>query len=168
MSTTLAPSRLGSGGDVLRVGSIGLRTRKMRAALSALGIAIGIAAIVAVFGISDSSKADLLDQLDGLGTNLLTVQVGQSLGGGTAALPLTAEQMIYRVPPVEQVSSVETVPAQVYRNDRIDSAETGGITVKAAKTGLLGVLHGSVGQGHFLNPVTERQPVVVLGSGAAP
>jgi putative ABC transport system permease protein len=153
--------------DVLSVGSLGLRTRKVRAALSVLGIAIGIASIVGVLGISDSSKADLLAQLDALGTNLLTVQAGQTLGGSSAALPASAEPMVRRIPPVEQVSSVETVPAGVYRNDRIDSADTGGITVKAARPGLLSILRGEVAQGRFLSSRTVDAPVVVLGSVAA-
>src|SRR5690349_24048892 len=92
-------------GDLLRVGSIGLRTRRMRAALSALGIAIGIAAMVAVLGISDSSKADLLSSLDRLGTNLLTVQASTGIGGGgEASLPTTTEVMLRRIQPVEQAS----------------------------------------------------------------
>ena len=69
---------------MLRTGSLGLRTRRLRAALSALGIAIGIASMVAVLGISESSKADLLAQLDRLGTNLLRVAPGQSFLGEEA------------------------------------------------------------------------------------
>ena len=85
-------------GDLLRVGSIGLRTRRMRASLSALGIAIGIAAMVSVLGISDSSKADLLASLDRLGTNLLTVEAGSGIGGtANATLPPTAEPMLRRI-----------------------------------------------------------------------
>ena len=61
--------------------SVGLRARPLRAALSALGIAIGTAAIVAVLGLSSSSQAGLLAEIDRLGTNLLTVEAGQSLTG---------------------------------------------------------------------------------------
>ena len=67
--------------------SIGLRTRRLRAGLSALGIAIGVAAIVAVLGLSASSQAGLLGEIDRLGTNLLTVTTGQTLFGETAELP---------------------------------------------------------------------------------
>ena len=63
--------------------SVGLRTRRLRAALSALGIAIGVGAMVAVLGLSASSQAALLAEIDPLGTNLLTVQNGESLGGET-------------------------------------------------------------------------------------
>ena len=50
-----------------------MRTRRLRSALSALGIAIGVAAIVAVLGISSSSQAGLLNEINKLGTNLLDV-----------------------------------------------------------------------------------------------
>ncbi len=162
----LAPSRLAPA-DLLRVGSVGLRTRRLRAGLSALGIAIGIAAIVGVLGISESSRADLMAQLDALGTNLLSVQPGQTLGGGDAALPQEAEAMVGRIGPVQQVSSVADLDATVLRNDRVDQNATGGITVKAARPSLLGVLRGSVAQGRFLDRSSERYPTVVVGAVAA-
>jgi putative ABC transport system permease protein len=86
VSALLAPARL-SLPDVLRVGGAGLRTRPMRVFLSALGIAIGIAAMTSVVGISASSRADLDHTLAALGTNLLSVAPGETFGGDTAALP---------------------------------------------------------------------------------
>ncbi len=167
MSTAmLAPSRL-SPGDVLRVGSVGLRTRRLRAALSGLGIAIGIAAMVSVLGISASSKADLLAQLDRLGTNLLRVSPGETLFGRDASLPKESIGMIRRIGPVEGVAATGTVSATVRRTDLISSSETGGISVKAARSDLLQVLGGTVRTGTFLNAATERYPAVVLGSAAA-
>src|SRR5262249_60378281 len=83
-----------------RLAAVGLRTRKLRAALSALGIALGVAAIVAVLGLSASSQAGLLAEIARLGTNLLTVQNGQDFTGGTAQLPVTAPPMITRPPGV--------------------------------------------------------------------
>jgi putative ABC transport system permease protein len=154
-------------GDLLRVGTFGLRTRRARAALSAVGIAIGIAAIVAVLGISRSSQAGLLDQLDRLGTNLLQVQAGQTFGGGTSELPTTSETMVGRIAPVQQVSSVASVDATVLRNRFVDPGETGGIQVKAARSDLLQVLEGTMTSGSFLNDATGRYPVTVLGAVAA-
>jgi putative ABC transport system permease protein len=162
----LPPSRLAPA-DLLRVGSIGLRTRRLRAGLSALGIAIGIAAIVGVLGISESSRADLMTQLDALGTNLLSVQPGQTLGGADARLPEESEALVGRIGPVEAVSAVAGVDATVLRNDRVDENATGGISVKAARPNLLGVLRGSVAQGRFLDRASERYPTVVLGAVAA-
>jgi putative ABC transport system permease protein len=154
-------------GDLVRVGSIGLLTRRTRAALSALGIAIGIAAMVSVLGISDSSKADLLASLDRLGTNLLTVQAGGGIGGGDTTLPVTAEQMLRRIGPVEQVSSVTPVDGTVRRTDLVPETHTGGLTVKAADPALLDTLAARMAQGAWLDATRGGLPVVVLGSIAA-
>jgi putative ABC transport system permease protein len=167
MSDGLTASRLHPS-DLLRVGSVGLRTRRVRASLSALGIAIGIAAMVGVLGISESSKADLLSDLDRLGTNLLTVAAAGGIGGGTDnELPTTTEAMVARVGPVLEVSSVTAVDANVYRTDKIPTDETGGITPKAADPGLLATLTGNTAQGRFLDEANSQYPVVVLGSVAA-
>jgi putative ABC transport system permease protein len=162
----LAPSRL-LPTDVLRVGGVGLRTRRLRAALSALGIAIGIAAMVSVLGISESSKSDLIATLDRLGTNLLRVAPGQTIFGENAKLPEEAGPMIGRIAPVESVSAVEGVDATVRRTDYIAEEETGGISVMAADVKLLATLGATVRSGEFLNKATARYPAVVLGSTAA-
>jgi len=136
--------------DLVSVGGVGLRTRRLRAALSALGIAIGIAAMVAVLGISESSRADLLAQLDQLGTNLLTVSPGQTFGGEDAKLPRESVGMAGRINPVQQVAATGNVDASVRRTDKIPKAETGGISVLAADTHLLDSLGGTVDRGAFL------------------
>jgi putative ABC transport system permease protein len=161
-----APSRL-LPADLLRVGAVGLRTRRLRAALSALGIAIGIASMVAVLGLSASSRQGLLDELDRLGTNLLTVAPGQTLGGDDATLPRAARRALSRLGGVEQVATLRSVDATVRRTDRIDPDETGGISVAAADPGLLDTLGGSVSRGRFLNAGSARTPAVVLGVQAA-
>src|SRR5271170_4581946 len=111
-------------GDMLRVASVGLRTRRLRAALSALGIAIGVAAIVAVLGLSSSSQAGLLEEINRLGTNLLTVTNGQSFAGKTAELPLVAPAMIARIDPVETVAETGKIAGNVYRTPLIPEVET--------------------------------------------
>jgi putative ABC transport system permease protein len=153
--------------DVLRVGAVGLRTRRVRAALSAVGIAIGIASMVAVLGISQSSKADLLAQLDSLGTNLLTAGPGQSFFGDDSKLPTTAVVAVSGMPTIQRAASVAAISASVRRTDRIPAEETGGISVKAADRGLLTTLQGSLRSGRFLDAASERFPAVVLGSLAA-
>ena len=162
----LAPSRLLSV-DVFRVGAVGLRTRRLRAGLSALGIAIGIAAMVAVLGLSDSSKSDLIAQLNRLGTNLLRVAPGQTVLGEEAELPEQARPMISRIRPVESVSALEQVDVTVRRTNYIAEEETGGISVMAADVKLLGTLGATVRRGAFLSEATVRYPAVVLGSDAA-
>jgi len=154
--------------DLTRLSTVGLRTRKLRAGLSALGIAIGVAAIVAVLGLSASSQAGLLAEINQLGTNLLTVSNGQALTGGTAELPTTAPGMIDRISGVEQVQSTGTVnSANAYRTPYIPSVDTRGLTVQATSLDLLPVLATTVAQGHYLNAATAQEPVAVLGAAAA-
>jgi putative ABC transport system permease protein len=154
--------------DVLRVGGAGLRTRPMRVFLSALGIAIGIAAMVAVVGISSSSRADLDRQLAALGTNLLTVAPGNTLFGDDASLPTESVAMISRIGPVDQVAATGKVSdANVYRSDRIPAAETGGIAVRAADLGVPAAVGAALADGTWFNAATARYPAVVLGSAAA-
>jgi putative ABC transport system permease protein len=155
-------------GDVLRTGALGLRTRRARAALSALGIAIGVASMVAVLGISESSKADLLAQLDRLGTNLLQVAPGQSFMGDESVLPESAGPMIRRATGVEAVAATASVAdATVRRSPYIDERETGGIGVVAADPSLRSTLGATLAAGTFLNAATARYPAVVLGADAA-
>jgi putative ABC transport system permease protein len=156
-----------SAADLVRVGIVGLRTRKLRAALSALGIAIGIASMVSVIGISDSSRADLLAALDRLGTNLLTVSAGDSIFGEASSLPEEAEEMVRRIGPVQAASAATDVDASVFRSDRVPGTETNGLSVVAADPELLDTLGGTVAEGAFLNRASARYPAVVLGSVAA-
>ncbi len=167
MTAPLAPHRLRPA-DLGRLASIGLRTRKLRAALSALGITIGVAAIVAVLGLSSSSQAGLLAEIDQLGTNLLTVTDGQNLGGGTAELPIAAPGMISRIGPVYAVQYTGTVSGvNVYRTPLIPSINTNALSVQATSLDLPAAIGTSVVQGRYLNPATAREPVAVLGAAAA-
>ncbi|HET8893839.1 MAG TPA: ABC transporter permease [Gaiellaceae bacterium] len=157
----LAPS------DLARVASIGLRTRRLRASLSALGIAIGVAAIVAVLGLSASSQAGLLAEIDRLGTNLLTVTNGSNFLGQTAELPLAAPGMIARIGPVTQVQETGSTSATVYRSPLIPTVNTNALSVLAASLALPATVGTTVAQGRYLNAATAREPVAVLGASAA-
>jgi len=154
--------------DVTRLSTVGLRTRKLRAGLSALGIAIGVAAIVAVLGLSASSQAGLLNEINQLGTNLLTVSNGQSFTGATAELSTSAPAMISRIGGVQQVQDTGTVSgANAYRTPYIPLTDTKGLTVQAASLDLLPVVATGVAQGRYLNAATAEEPVAVLGAAAA-
>jgi putative ABC transport system permease protein len=166
LSAASAPNRLRPA-DLARVASVGLRTRRLRASLSALGIAIGVAAIVAVLGLSSSSQAGLLSQIDRLGTNLLTVTNGQGLTGKTAALPLAAPAMIARIDPVTSVAETAKITASVYRTPLIPAIDTNALSVQAASVSLLAALGAKVVEGRYLNAATATEPVAVLGSAAA-
>jgi putative ABC transport system permease protein len=154
--------------DLAGLASVGLRTRKLRALLSGLGIAIGVGAIVAVLGLAQSSQAGLLAEISQLGTNLLTVTNGQSLTGGPAELPLTAPGMISELPGVTGVQytgAVQNVSA--YRSPYIPSVNTNALTVAASSLDLPAVSGTSVAAGTYLNSATAREPVAVLGAAAA-
>ncbi|MFI9557899.1 ABC transporter permease [Nonomuraea endophytica] len=162
----MKPARL-SPSDVFRVGAAGLRSRPTRVVLSALGIAIGIATMIAVIGISSSSREQLLRQLDQLGTNLLTVSAGQTLFGQQSKLPEDAAGMVGRMEHVQTAGATGAVKTSVRRTSHIPEAVTGGIAVQAATVPLLKTLEGSVVEGAWLNAATGRQPAVVLGAKAA-
>ncbi|HEY3729221.1 MAG TPA: ABC transporter permease [Solirubrobacteraceae bacterium] len=154
--------------ELLAVALQGLRTRRLRAALSALGIAIGIGAMVAVVGVSASSQANLLATIDSLGTNLLTVTPGTTFTGNNEVLPDTAVPMIGHMQNVNSdVAVYQLSSATVLRTPFVPSSQTGGIGVDAAGGNLPQVLGTSMASGHFLGAISDRYPEVVLGAQAA-
>ncbi|WP_411130284.1 ABC transporter permease [Streptomyces sp. x-19] len=166
---SLHPARLGAR-DVLRVGAVGLRTRPVRVFLSALGIAIGIATMVAVVGISTSSKADLMTKLARLGTDMLTVEAGAPLDGGDGApkLPKEAVEMVSRIGPVHKVSAIALLKdTTIRRNELVPAERNGGINVMAADLDLLGAVSGGMARGRWLTSATAAYPTVVLGASTA-
>ena len=154
-------------GDALGLGLTGLRARPGRATLTALGIAIGIAAIVAVLGISASGRADLLATLDRLGTNLLRVTPGQGVFGEAVSLPGESPDMLSRVGPVQRVSTTSLVSEAVRKNELIPELETGGLAVYATRPDLPQVLGVDLVDGRFLDAATSEVPTAVLGFTAA-
>ena len=167
-STTTRPRRSHlRPADVLRLAGTGLRARPMRAFLSALGIAIGIAAMIAVVGVSTSSRAQLTAQLESLGTNMLTLTPGSDLTGTEVKFPTDAVGRVDKIDGVRQSSSTSLVKASVYRSSLSDKAATGGISALVAEPGLLDVVAGEVDKGAWLNPATSSYPSTVLGAAAA-
>jgi putative ABC transport system permease protein len=165
-ATLPEPSRL-NWRDILIVGSVGLKARRLRTTLSALGVSIGIAAMVGVLGISQSSKSGLLAEIGKLG-NLLTVTPGQSITGQTAQLPYSAPTMVRAIGTVTQVTATGSLSGvYVYRSDKVPTVETNGINVQAGDPSLLAALGVTVGQGQFLNSANDNYPAVVLGHDAA-
>ncbi|WP_350350313.1 ABC transporter permease [Microbacterium sp. A8/3-1] len=154
--------------DLLGLGFHGLRAHPLRAVLSALGIAIGIAAMIAVIGISTSSEALVKQRLASLGTNLLTVTAGSDMFGGDAKLPADAIIRVRNLPGVETATWISTLKdVHVYRSASIDKGETGGMTVAAAGDDLLEATGSDLQAGAWMNEVTEKLPAVVLGYKAA-
>lgn len=166
-SDSFSPSRLRPR-DTFRVAFAGLRARPLRAVLSALGIAVGIAAMVAVVGISASSREQVNQQLRELGTNLLTVAPGNTIAGGEATLPARSVEMVDRIGPVQTATAVAQIPeTSVYRTDHVDPNETNGLAVNAAKLDLLETVGGTVHSGRWLDGALASYPAVVLGADAA-
>ncbi|MEW9531512.1 ABC transporter permease [Microbispora sp. NPDC049125] len=162
-----APARL-SAWDLVAVGLAGLRARRGRAVLSALGVAIGIASMVAVMGISTVSGAGLQEQLARVGTNVLTVAPGHSISGDQASLPLESVARVSHIPGVVGATAIAYVKGATARRTRlIDPAITNGVGVAAVRLDVLATLKGTVKSGTFLNAATARYPVVVLGTYAA-
>jgi putative ABC transport system permease protein len=165
--TVLEPARL-LALDVVRLAAYGLRARPLRVVLSALGIAIGIAAMISVVGISTSSRAQLNQLLAQLGTNLLSAGPGTSMLGEAATMPPESVAMIGRIAHVEAVSAVgQLADAKVYRNDRIPPSQSGGLSVYAARLDLLATVSARIAAGAWLNEATAQYPTVVLGARAA-
>ncbi len=156
-------------GDVAGLALLGLSGRPLRAVLSAAGVALGVATMVAVLGISSSSRSQLVAQIDALGTNLLTVTAGQSYSGTSVTLPRAAPAMIARIGPVTAAAAIGDVGQNVgvYRNPLISSANTNAIAVYAAGTNLARTVQATMARGTFLNAATARYPAVVLGAAAA-
>lgn len=155
------------GRDILSLAATGLRARPTRAILSALGIAIGIAAMIAVVGISSSSQARLNDELNRLGTNLLTATAGTSFTGEQSQLPADTVDKIQLIDGVLDASATGLLAESVYRSELSDPAATGGISAMVAEQNLLDVVSGEVRSGTWLNPATEGYPAAVLGHTAA-
>ena len=167
MTTALEPARL-LPTDIVRLAAYGLRARPLRVVLSALGIAIGIAAMIAVVGISTSSRAQLNQLLGELGTNLLSAGPGTTMFGDAAVLEPESVAMVGRIDGVEAVSAIGLLAdAKVYRNDRIPESQSGGIAVFAARLNLLDTVKAEIAAGSWLNAATATYPTVVLGSRAA-
>lgn len=154
--------------DQARVGGVALRSRKVRSVLSALGIAIGVATVVSVLGVSRSSQADLLEQLDALGTNLLQAQAGEGFGlSEDTALPDTAAAGVRNIGPVESVATVTDLSGPALRSALADPDRTNGLSLKAAEPTTLDAVAGTMAEGRFLDAATDDYPVAVLGSVAA-
>ncbi len=162
----IAPTRLRPV-DLARTAVAGLRSRRLRTLLTALGIAIGIAAMVAVVGISSSSRADVIARIDALGTDLLRVQPGQTMSGDSTTLPESARDVAARIGPVTITAGITGVDATVRRSDLIDDDVTGGIRVVAADRSTLTATSAQLRVGRFLDAASERLPTVVLGADSA-
>ncbi len=150
--------------DLFFVALYGVRARKGRATLTSIGIGIGIAAIVAVSGISASGRADLLSTLESLGTNLVKASPQAGFFGTQEDLPKGVLGMVERIGPVEEVTSTTQTDLLVRRSNFISEFEGGGISTIITSAELLDVIGGNLVEGRFITPGLSNIPVTVLGS----
>jgi len=163
MNATINSSRVNLR-DSIVLGTLGLRTRKTRTLLTALGIAIGIAAMISVLGLTSSSDAQLKAELDALGPNLIEITPGDSFTSAEVSFPSETSKVVQRVGTVESSAAVYEVEASVRRTELIPKQQTGGMAVLAVGPELLSMIDGVVATGRFLDSTAVGIPQVVLGS----
>jgi putative ABC transport system permease protein len=150
--------------DLFFVALYGVRARKGRATLTSIGIGIGIAAIVAVSGISASGRADLLSTLESLGTNLVKASPQAGFFGTQEELPKGVLGMVERIGPVQEVTSTTQTDLLVRRSNFISEFEGGGISTIVTSAELLDVIGGNLIDGRFIEDGLSDIPVTVLGN----
>ncbi len=157
--------------DLISVAFGGLLARKVRTVLLLMGPVIGVAAIVAAVGLTDSAKGDLKAKVAQLGTNLIEAKAASSFGSQNPTLPKDAVRR------AEQVKTVEKVASVVQLTDIIVSPypqakakyETTPIPVVATDTRLPNVLEVPLTSGRWITASDNENGVraVVIGSGLA-
>ncbi|MGA1479373.1 MAG: ABC transporter permease, partial [Candidatus Actinomarina sp.] len=153
--------------DLFFVALYGVKARRGRAAMTSIGIGIGIAAIVAVTGISSSGKADLLATLESFGTNLIKASPQAGFFGSQESLPVGVVGMVERIGPVEEVTSTSRANLLVRRTNFISEYEGGGISTVVTSNELLEVIGGNLSEGRFIEGDLSDVPVTVLGAVSA-
>ena len=168
--TDMARSRLRFR-DAVSLGTLGLRTRKGRTAMAAIGIAIGVASLIALVGIINSGEADAQRDLLEQGIDVLELTPGTSFAEDPELLPGAAAAIDTHMRDlVKVVASIRRVPATVRKTDFIPQVETGGVrlfAVEADDLDLLVPLRGGVAAGRFHDAVSVQVPTVVLGADTA-
>ncbi len=145
--------------ELLRLALSRLRTSRLRAALTMLGVVIGVASVVALVGVGQGTTANITTRLAGLGTNLLTI----SPTGRSSTSPLTLEDAAA----ISHVDGVAAVAPELQTSTSIVAG------TKSTTTSVIGtsaayahVRAYDVWQGAFLTDATVDQGlrVAVLGA----
>ncbi|KQR24648.1 peptide ABC transporter permease [Agreia sp. Leaf335] len=150
--------------DLIEVGTVGLRTRPLRAVLSAIGVAIGIATLVTVTAVPASSQAALDKTLTALGADLLRADPRAGVDGELVPFPAEAVGMLERIGTVTGAASVGNTHAPV-RSNELRSYPESGVTTLAVRGDFVGVLRADVTSGRWLDG--SDLPTAVLGIDAA-
>ena len=150
--------------ELVRLALSRLRTSRLRAALTMLGVVIGVASVVALVGVGQGTTSNITARLAGLGTNLLTINPTRSTSGTTATLSLDDAVAIGKLP------SVAAVAPEIQTNATVASGRTATSTSIVGTTApYTSVRAFTMWQGTFLTDVSvaDRLRVAVLGATAA-
>ena len=155
--------------DLARTAWLGIAGRPQRTVLAALGVALGIAALIALTGVSASNRAHLLAELDALGADLAVVTPATAGDQPAVPLPESAPEQVARQDGVERVGVFETAPEglSVYRTDLVPETETNGISVSVARPDVREAISAELSSGRWFDDATRGLPVTVLGATAA-
>lgn len=96
--------------DILRWGLRGIRQRRLRAALTILGIMIGTAAVIALVSQTEGIQSSILEQVNKLGPNTISIRPAS----GAVVLTQTDVNKMLQIPGVEYVVPVVTAPVRLY------------------------------------------------------
>jgi putative ABC transport system permease protein len=149
-----------SGIDLVRLALSRLRTSRLRAALTMLGVIIGVASVVALVGVGQGTTSSITDSLDRLGTNLLTV----SPASQSASLTVEDAEAIGELDGVAAVAPEISTSLEVAHGDERTTTTVLGTTDRYAE-----VRAYEVYQGTFLTDTAVERDlrVTVLGASTA-
>jgi putative ABC transport system permease protein len=161
--------------DLLRTAGEAIRSHRLRSALTMLGILIGIAAVILTVGLGDGARAQVQDDVNALGTNLLVVSPGSTTdssglrGGMGSASTLTVQDTEAIADPVV-APDVEAVAPVSSTSSSVTWSETNWTTTLVGTTpSWEEVRSREVAEGRFLTEQdqTDAAAVVVLGPDTA-
>jgi putative ABC transport system permease protein len=153
--------------ESLRTAAIGLTTNKMRAALTMLGIIIGVASVVALLSVGEGVQAAITGQIQGLGSNLVFITADQPEDSAAPAY-LTSEDAEALADPFNAPALVAVAPA-VQGSLRVSHGnEAANLTVSGTNAQYAPVRNLALSMGGFLTQadVEDQARVAVLGWGA--
>ncbi|MBK7200405.1 MAG: ABC transporter permease [Anaerolineae bacterium] len=152
----------------LRVAVTALTVHKMRSILTMLGVVIGVAAVIALVAVGQGAQAQIINQFQALGSNLLTVSAGTNFGFSRSGLqqntrPLTdkdVEAIRALATAVKLVAPDYSANATVVYQGKTTNTSISGVTADYAT-----VRNWSVDRGRFVSAqdTSNLALVVVLG-----
>jgi putative ABC transport system permease protein len=164
--------------EMMKLGLGNLRRHMLRSVLTALGIILGVAAVITMVSVGEGSKRQALDQLERLGAKNIILrsqkppeseqqQGGQNRRSWVAKYGLTREDVRVleaNFPTLESIVPLKTIGGQILVEDRRKPSQVFGTTPD-----LLKVANLTIARGRYLTPadLDERASVAVVGAEVA-